>query len=161
MAEEANGDSRMRVEGKTLGCRPNPLFRSRSWASAHTGQASGCAPNSLLRSRPWVATQTGLKRRLSPRLFRISGSFKNSSCAGWNGRVPGATAIAANAAAARCSRFGFGPARKKTLAVSHHSLDVVLNAAHWHLHRKLFCWIGPNRLNWLVGWLVRSLDFIF
>ncbi|THD39467.1 hypothetical protein ERD95_26375, partial [Enterobacteriaceae bacterium ML5] len=32
-------------------------------------------PTPASRSKPWVATHTGLKRRLSPRLLRISGSF--------------------------------------------------------------------------------------
>ncbi|PKE28674.1 hypothetical protein CWS43_19960 [Rahnella sp. AA] len=45
------------------------------------------------------------------------------------GYVPASPASAANAAAARYFRFGFEPARKQTLAVSHRSLNVVLKAA--------------------------------
>ncbi|TPG58757.1 hypothetical protein EAH77_17765 [Ewingella americana] len=62
--------------------------------------------------------------------------LKNSSCAGHNGRVSGISVIAANSAAARYSHFGFGPARKNTLAVFHHSFDVVLNAAEAFLNSK-------------------------
>ena len=57
------------------------------------------------------------------------------------GYIPAATAIAANAAAARSSHFRFGPARKKNLAVSHRSFDVVLSAARGFFKVKTMCLI--------------------
>ncbi|WP_229893190.1 MULTISPECIES: hypothetical protein, partial [Rahnella] len=52
--------------------------------------------------------------------------------------VSATPAIAANAAAARFSRLGFELARKMTLAVSHHSLDVVLKAAKGYVIRRIY-----------------------
>jgi len=64
------------------------------------------------------------QRGLWRALFGISTSFLlRAPLAGYVSATP---ASAANAAAARFSRLGFEPARKKTLAVSHHSLNVVL-----------------------------------
>ena len=54
------------------------------------------------------------------------------------GYVSAATAIAANAAAARSSHFRFEPARKNTLAVSHRSFDVVLSAAKGYVKQMFF-----------------------
>jgi len=42
----------------------------------------------------------------------------------------------------RCAVLSFrASTRANGRAVLRLSLDVVLNAAHWHLNRKLFCWV--------------------
>ncbi|MBV6817251.1 hypothetical protein KWG64_04755 [Rahnella sp. PD12R] len=70
----------------------------------------------------------------SPRLFQHALPLA--------GHVSATPASAANAAAARYFRFGFEPARKKTLAVSHSSLNVVLKAANGYVIRKIHAgWI--------------------
>ena len=111
-----------------------------SWRGESVKQGEGCLNStSTSRSRPWVATHTGLRGGLSPPPLRTPGSFH---CAlSLAGCVSGAPPIAANAAAARSSHFRFGPARKKNLAVSHRSFDVVLSAARGFFKVKTMCLI--------------------
>jgi hypothetical protein len=83
----------MRTDHK-VGGRGVPALKSKLWVATHTG----------LKVKPWVATHTGLKRRLSPRLLRISGSFtaRYRSLA----MFQLARRQAGNLAAARFLRFG-------------------------------------------------------
>ena len=82
----------------------------------------GCHPN-WLQGAPVAAPLE------NPGLFHCALSLA--------GTVSATPASAANAAATRYFRFGFEPARKQTLAVSHHSLNVVLKAATGFLVRNL------------------------
>src|SRR5471032_2106477 len=86
--------------------------------------------------RSWASAHTDLGRPIAAAPRPRALSWNTCSCAGHNGRVPGIKTIAANSAAVRYSHFGFGPARKNTLAVSHRSLDVGLNAAEAFLSSK-------------------------
>jgi hypothetical protein len=114
--------------------------------AAQTGKTLGSPPKL---AKPWVATQTGLRPKSRPWARRPNWpKGRVNARALWTpalfncalplaGYFPAAPASAANAAAARYSHFGFEPARKKTLAVSHHSFDVVLKAARDFLVRNL------------------------
>ncbi|AVF33622.1 hypothetical protein BV494_01205 [Rahnella sikkimica] len=98
----------------TLGCYPNWLhFKIKTL---------GCHPN-------WPQGAPVAAPLENPGLFNCALPLA--------GYVSATLAIAANAAATRYFRFGFEPARKQTLAVSHHSLNIVLKAARGYVIRKI------------------------
>jgi hypothetical protein len=88
-----------------------------------------------LRSKPWARRPNWPKGRVNARALWTPALFNSAlPLADYVSVIP---ASAANAAAARSFRFGFEPARKKTLAVSHRSLNAVFKAANGFLVRNL------------------------
>ncbi|MBV6816802.1 hypothetical protein KWG64_02460 [Rahnella sp. PD12R] len=86
-------------------------------------------------AKPWARRPNWPKGRVNARALWTPALF--NSALPLADYVSAISASAANAAAARSFRFGFEPARKKTLAVSHRSLNAVLKAANGFLVRNL------------------------